>query len=127
MTDDEGPDCAGILIIESLRSSVVLDVGLSVEQIRRVEPANSTARQPAVWTLLDFRVAADQAPLLAAALADGLVEGPWYCDFRNDRETYVVFPGRIFRHPRGDAAGRAEAIGYGRAIGVPESQLDWPI
>jgi hypothetical protein len=40
--------------------------------------------------------------------------------------TFVVFAGRIFRYPCGDASGRAEAAAYGRGVGVPEDQLDWP-
>jgi hypothetical protein len=36
-----------------------------------------------------------------------------------------VFPGKIIRHARGHAAGRAEAVAYARTIGVPETQLDW--
>lgn len=27
---------------------------------------------------------------------------------------------------RGDQAGRAEAVEYGKTVGVPEHQLDWP-
>jgi hypothetical protein len=53
-------------------------------------------------------------------------EGGWYCDFRSIDETFVVLAGRAFRYLRGDAAGRAEAEAYGRAVGVPEAQLDWP-
>jgi hypothetical protein len=37
----------------------------------------------------------------------------------------VVFAGKIFRFPRGDEAGRAEAAAYGRSVGVPDHQLDW--
>jgi hypothetical protein len=35
--------------------------------------------------------------------------------------------GRVFRYPRGDSAGRAQAAAYGRSVGVPENQLDWPV
>jgi hypothetical protein len=38
----------------------------------------------------------------------------------------VVFAGRHFRYGRGDQAGRAEAVEYGKTVGVPEHQLDWP-
>ena len=53
--------------------------------------------------------------------------GGWYCDFRNDDETFVVFADRTFRYPRGDNDGRTEAVEYGRSVGVPEAQLDWPV
>jgi hypothetical protein len=53
-------------------------------------------------------------------------EGGWYCEFRSADEVFVVFAGQILRYPRGEAAGRAGAIEYGRSTGVPEAQLDWP-
>jgi hypothetical protein len=31
----------------------------------------------------------------------------------------------VFRYRRGDEAGRAEAVAYGRSVGTPEHQLDW--
>jgi len=52
--------------------------------------------------------------------------GLWYCDFRTDEETFVVFAGRVFRYPRGEAESRAEAEAYDQFVGVPEAQLDWP-
>jgi hypothetical protein len=39
----------------------------------------------------------------------------------------VVYRGKIFRYPRGDAAGRADAVAHGRVQGVPDHQLDWPV
>lgn len=53
-----------------------------------------------------------------------LTEGPgWYADFRVGGD-HVVFPGRTFRYPVGDATGRRAAEQYGAAIGVPRHQLD---
>jgi len=34
---------------------------------------------------------------------------------------------QIFRYPRGDAAGRAQAEANGHTQGVPDDQLDWPV
>lgn len=67
---------------------------------------------------------------LAAAIADALASaldgsGGWYCNFSTADEAWVVFRGRVFHYPRGDAGGRAEAQAYGRSIGLPEAQLDW--
>jgi hypothetical protein len=41
-------------------------------------------------------------------------------------ETFVVFPGRVFRYPRRNQAGRAAAEAHGRLLSIPEQQLDWP-
>ena len=85
------------------------------------------AGQPLTWTFVEFETSDGEADQLAGALEQALVrECGWYCDFRNDRETFVVFAGRTFRYQRGDESGRNAAAEYARSVGVPESQLDWP-
>jgi hypothetical protein len=79
------------------------------------------------WTFIEFEVD-DQ---VVAALADSLSRSidpsaGWYCDFRDDEETFVVFAGRVFRYSRGESEGRSEAESYARSVGVPAAQLDWP-
>ena len=57
-----------------------------------------------------------------------MLAGPgWYVNFQSPAESFIVFPGRIFRYPRGDAAGRAGAQAYGRRLAIPGPQLDWPV
>jgi hypothetical protein len=63
--------------------------------------------------------------LLASELADSLLSPGWYANWNSGTEATVVFPGKVFRYPRGDQAGRAEAQAHGRSVGVPEAQLDW--
>ena len=62
---------------------------------------------------------------LASELAGRLLSPGWYANWNSDTEATVVFPGKIFRYPRGDQAGREEAQAHGRSVGVPEPQLDW--
>ena len=82
--------------------------------------------QPDIWTFLDFEADEAQASELAEAFADVLEDQPvWYVNFQSPTVSFVVFPGRIFRYPRGDEAGRAGAQAYGRQFGIPEPQLDW--
>lgn len=119
----------GALIAESLLPNVALEgVPLQVRKVTRIGPLdNVSSAQPTVWTFIEFSVVDEQAPALAEALA--LVLNPdlgWYCDFRTEDETFVVFSDRIFRYPRGDANGREEAATHARAVGVPEPQIDWP-
>jgi hypothetical protein len=119
----------GGLISESLRvGSVLADVRLVITRISRFEPPNLIPEDPPIWTLMDFEIDDADAPALAAKLEGVLDDDPvvWYCDFHTKEESFVVFPGQMFRYPRGDAAGRAAAAEYGRTHGVPESQLDWP-
>jgi hypothetical protein len=122
----------GTLIAESLRvGAQVSGLPLTIRRITRVAPGNVSPEQlaaglPERWTLLEFDLADERAPLLAAALADALDPVGWYVDFHSETETFVVFSGRVFRYPRGDAEGRARAVAHGRSVGVPEAQLDWP-
>jgi hypothetical protein len=118
----------GGLIAESLRIGSVLEgVPLTVRRISCADVGDVDAGQPLTWRFLDFEAADQDAERLAALLSDALDTAcGWYCDFRTDDETFVVFSGRIFRYPRGDRTGRAAAEDYGRSVGVPETQLDWP-
>ena len=118
---------SGALLAESLRPDAVLDgIPLTVTKIYRAALGNAEAGQPELWTVFEFEVPADRARELAEALSRLLLEGSWYCDFRSADEVFVVFSGRVFRYPRGDRAARAQAEEYGRSVGVPEAQLDWP-
>jgi hypothetical protein len=116
----------GAIILESLRVGVSLeDIPLAVRRLTRNAVTGTTAEQPSVWTILEFGVDDIHIVALAEAL-QGLLDKPgWYADFHNEREIFVVFPGRVFRYPRGDGASRSEAQAYGRQLGIPEPQLDW--
>jgi hypothetical protein len=119
----------GTLIAESIRTGAELGgVRFVTRKIRRALAGDVTAGQPELWTLIEFEAEEADAEVLADALAKVLEkEHGWYTDFRTSEETFVVYSGRVFRYPRGDSAGRAEAAAYGRSVGVPEPQLDWPV
>jgi hypothetical protein len=79
-----------------------------------------------VWTLVEWESDGEDVGALADALAAALEpENGWYADFTAGDERVVVFAGKVFRHRRGDEAGRAEAVAYGRSVGTPGHQLDW--
>ncbi len=82
--------------------------------------------QAATWTLLTFTVDDTAVAALARKLAAALDVRGWYVDVQTANETIVVFPGRVFRYPRGDPEGRREAESYARGLGIPDAQLDWP-
>ena len=119
---------AGALIAESLRiGSVIEGVPLTITRISRADVGDVDAGQPLTWTFVEFEADDQYVDALAELLSRVLdpVCG-WYCDFRNADTTYVVFAGRVFRYPRGEKTGRTAAEDHGRAVGVPEAQLDWP-
>lgn len=119
----------GTLLAESLKIGAELSVaGLRLAGVsRRDVSASVSAAQPPVWTFLEFEADDAIAGPLAESLARSLLaEGGWYADFRAGDDHVVVFAGKVFRYQRGDQDGRAEAMDYGRTMGVPEHQLDWP-
>ena len=119
----------GALIGESLRMGATIEpADFRATRIVRCESGDESAGQPRWWTFIEFEVPDEAASALADALAGVLEpEGGWYCDFHTAAESFVVFADRIFRYPRGDASGRADAAVYARAVGVPEHQLDWSV
>ena len=118
----------GTLIAESLRVDAPLrGPTLEVTEICRRSFDGLPASQPGTWTFVRFRIDDEDAAHFATILADALDDhGGWYCDFRTSAETFVVFPRRVFRYPRGDADQRAAAAEHARSIGIPEDQIDWP-
>jgi hypothetical protein len=118
----------GALILESLKVGTELTgIPLTAQRITRSTVSGVAVGQPEVWSLLEFTVDHQYADALADAFSQALDTPGWYADFHDDRETFVVFPGRVFRYPRGDTDARAEAQSFGRSLGIPEPQLDWTI
>ena len=119
----------GTLIAESLRPGTELGgMRLAVLKLSRAAAGDVSAGQPQLWTFIEFEAGEAAAGRLAAILVQALEDKPaWYADFRTPHETWVVYPGRIFRYPRGDTASREAAEAYGRSLGIPENQLDWPV
>jgi hypothetical protein len=119
----------GTLLAESVRIGAELSVvGLRLTRVSRRDMSGSvSAAQPPVWTVLDFEADDELAGPLAESLARALLaEGGWYADFGVGEDHVVVFAGKVLRYRRGDQGGWAEAMDHGRAVGVPEHQLDWP-
>ena len=118
----------GTLIVESLRVGTTLaDLNLVVRKISRYRAGGTTPDQPGTWTTLDFEASEDGAGELAEVFAGVLDQPGWYVNFQSPAESFVVFPGKIFRYPRGDVAGRAAAQAHGRQLAIPEAQLDWTV
>ncbi|MEV0742266.1 hypothetical protein AB0I51_41505 [Streptomyces sp. NPDC050549] len=119
----------GYVLGESLRPGAAFAPdGLRIRKVERVDnSASATAGQPAAWTFVEWETDDDSASgPIAEALAAALepTHG-WYADFTVGDERVVVFARKVFRYRRGDEAGRAEAVAYGRSVGTPEHQLDW--
>ena len=118
----------GTLIAESLRVGAELaNFELTVRKISRYRATGTTPDQADIWTVIDFEANEAGAASLADGFAAVLDEPGWYVDFESPEESFVIFPDRVFRYPRGDEAGRVAALAYGRQLAIPEQQLDWPV
>ena len=117
----------GALLGESLDLGAAVEVPLTVHRVTRTASGDTDLGQPREWTFIEFTVAAEDVDALAGALSRSLRrEGGWYCDFHSDEEVVVVFRDRIFCYRSGDRVAREAAEQYAKAMGVPDSQLDWP-
>ena len=116
----------GAILAESLIPGAEFDGhGMRIIRCARYEVTGAAEYQPSIWTLIEFEAPASSGAALAGELAECLLSPGWYANWNSDSEATVVFPGKIFRYPRGDQAGREEAQEHGRSAGVPEPQLDW--
>jgi len=114
----------GLLLKESLKDERILSrVRITASETWNVQ--NAAENQPAVWTALSFETEDDQAVAFCAELSGVLHAQGWYVDAATTTHTYVIFPGKVFCYPRGDALQRAAAQQFGRSLGIPEAQLDW--
>jgi hypothetical protein len=122
----EAPVIRGTILAESIKPGSSFEGhGMRIISWARYEVSDTAEYQPPVWTAIEFEAPADRGDALAAALSDVLLLQSWYANWTSDTEATIVFPGRIFRYPRGDKARREEAQEFGRQCGVPEHQLDW--
>lgn len=112
----------GALIAESLRAGAELDgILFQVTRITRVKAAGSPVDRPRHWTVLDFTARESDRGHLAEKLAAALApSGCWHVSFTTTLETFVVFPGKVFHFPRGEAEGCRQAQEYARALGVAD-------
>ena len=116
----------GAIICESLKPGTNLDgYELRITKWRRYEVANPAEWQPSIWTMIEFEAPEDDSDALAIRLSKDLASPGWYANWNTHAQAVVVFPDKIFRYKRGDAAGRKRAQKYGADAGVPEPQLDW--
>jgi hypothetical protein len=112
--------------MESLRiGTVVEDPGLVVRRLSRSSPVDVTTQQPPVWTLMEFDSDGADPTLLAEVLGAALDSPGWYANLYSEGQVYVIFSNKVFRYPREDDAGHAEAVAYAQTVGVPLHQCDW--
>ena len=102
----------------------IIENGLADKGIlQRMQIQNT--RQAGSWILHDVLVDESQILQLASALA----EGPWYIHLwqSGQDDVKVIFKDRIFDIKFSDKSTWADAVAYGKSLGIPNEQLDFPI
>lgn len=114
MTQVHKTQYKGIIIEESLENR---------DFLKEVQTVKSTVSEDGGWhmhTVLVF-------PEYLERLAQNLKDGTWYAHFWHGRDVIVVFKGKTFQFNFDDKETWEDALEYGRALGISEEQLDFPI
>jgi len=73
------------------------------------------------WHLYWVQVKEEQIEALSSEIRKS-----WYAHFWKGQRLMAVFPGRKFDFQAVDKSTWKEVIEYGRSVGIPEEQLDFP-
>jgi hypothetical protein len=114
----------GTIILESLKSDFLVSK-LNITKKETWNVTNNNPQQPAIWTAISFENTEDSFPEIISEIQSNLKDF-WYVDVRNRTNTIIIFPTKVFSYKNGDLAMKEKAIVYGKSMGIPESQLDWP-
>lgn len=104
----------GIIIEESL-----VDVNI----LKEAQIIGSSVSEDGEWHMHTVLV----SPKYLEQLAQKLKDGTWYAHFWNEHEVTAVFKGKTFRFNFDDKDSWRDTLEYGRSLGIPEDQLDFPI
>lgn len=116
----------GLIIKEGMRPDTMLEeIGLRIVKTKRwIIGERATEFQPKIWHAIFVEGAEERIDSVANKISRTLLP-KWYANFSDTTTEYVVFPGKVFKHKKGDKEDATEAIEYGRSLGLPEHQLDW--
>ncbi len=119
----------GVIIQESILDKTVLqNIKILKTEISKVTPEHQTPHLKQ-WTLHTVEISPQQADKIAEKLSQTLEgnkqTGYWYADFKNDKLSYIIFPGKIFKINKSDIDGFKKAKDYGISLGIPEHQVNF--
>lgn len=104
----------GLIIEESLENLAFL-ASCAILSTETAEEAG--------WCIHTVELEEEQFPILEQALKDG----KWYAHFWNGTDIVAVFKNKTFRFKSDDKGTWIPVIHYGKFIGIPPEQLDFPI
>ena len=109
---------SGIIIEEALDDNLLIN-NLMIEKVCITEHENRQDR----WHMYQVKISLDKINELAGHIIDD-----WYIHFWNGSDIIALFTGnRRFRFNYDNKETWEEVLEYGRSIGIPDEQLDFPI
>ena len=110
-------DYIGIVVEESLTDNRVLN-GLTISKVHITNQINPSDR----CHMYEVAVSKEEIEELSRNIF-----GKWYMHFWKDTDIIAIFNDKIFEFNYEDKDTWSEVLEYGRSLGLPEAQLDFPI
>ncbi|HWS28511.1 MAG TPA: hypothetical protein VN512_00200 [Clostridia bacterium] len=110
-------DHTGIVVEEALDDNLLIN-SLAVQSVR----ITGHKRRQDRWHLYEVKVSLDEIDQLAKHVTDN-----WYIHFWKDSKIVALFKDHRFEFDYDIAETWKEVLEYGRSIGIPDEQLDFPI
>ncbi len=111
-------DYKGTIVEESLSDNRILN-DIKILNFRISKDENPNDR----WHLYTVNVSKDDIKKLSTYIG----AGKWYMHFWKDNDVVAVFKDKIFEFKHNNKSTWADAIAYGKSIGIPDEQLDFVI
>ncbi len=119
-------DYKGVIIEESLKDiNIIKELKIVDTHVSKTTEESGTPWLEK-WTLQTVIIPENKVEEYSKRLSkliDKKHISNWYCDFRNDKNHYVIFSDKIFKLDINKREDYIEMRKYGIEIGVPEYQL----
>jgi hypothetical protein len=111
----------GVIISESLEEPSLIDEFEVFRATISKKDLDLGGGKQGRWHLYHVQATDSQINSLPGQIKPG-----WYCHFWRENDLVVVFPGRKFEMSAMDKSTWKDAVEYGRSIGIPDEELDFP-
>lgn len=120
-------DYKGVIIEESLKDTAILEkITILKTRKEKVTPKHKTPWLTQ-WTLNSILIPENQMDSIAAPLSKSFDtnHSVWYCDFKNDKLHYIIFPNKVFKVNLKKPKSYNKAYEHGISLGIPEYQMQF--
>ncbi len=121
-------DFIGVIIEESLKDTKVLKKLKIIKT--KIEPVKEKHKTPWInqWTLHTIKIPSTNIKKISKEISKNLDQThPWYADFQNKNEHYIIFRDKVFCVNKKSKEEYAQAKKYGISLGIPEYQVDFKL